>query len=71
MLQPIVSKLIIFTSVQVLLLISVAKIFGSVSSGEIKKDSVLLAELSQDNLRLCTQENPPLVEYLYIETANF
>ena len=68
--QPI-TKFIIFTFVQFLCLIYSAKIFASVSSGEINQDSVLLAESSQDNLRMCTQENPPLAEYFYIETANF
>ncbi|NEQ35431.1 MAG: hypothetical protein F6K40_03565 [Okeania sp. SIO3I5] len=42
-----------------------------INPGGTDKNSILLAKLSRADWRICSQQNPPLVENFYIETANF
>ena len=42
-----------------------------INPGGTDHNSILLAQLSRADWRICTQQNPPLVESFYIETANF
>ncbi len=64
------SKLIICAIAPFLLLISSLKILASITLGVTDNNSILLAELSRADWRICSQQNPPLVESFYIETAN-
>ncbi len=59
-------KFIIFALPPFLLLISSLNILASITPGE----SIFLAELARNDWRICSQQNPPLVESFYIETAN-
>ncbi len=65
------SKFIIFAVAPFFFLIYSAKILASITPGKTDNNSIFLAELSRDDWRICSQQNPPLVESFYIETANF
>lgn len=64
-------KFILFALTPFLLLTSTVKILASITPDATEKNSLLLAELSRDDLRICSQQNESLVESFYIETANF
>ncbi|MGD1808880.1 hypothetical protein ACP6PL_26045 [Dapis sp. BLCC M126] len=65
------TKFIIFAIAPFVLLINSVNILNSVPPGGTDKNAILLAQLSRADWRICSQENPPLVESFYIETANF
>ena len=65
------SKFIICAFAPFLLLISSLNILASITPGATDNNSILLAELGRADWRICSQQNPSLVESFYIETANF
>ncbi|MGD1715550.1 hypothetical protein [Dapis sp. BLCC M172] len=65
------NKFIISAIAPFLLLTSSLKILASITPGATDNNSILLAQLGGVDWRICSQQNPPLVESFYIETANF
>ncbi|MEM1171969.1 MAG: hypothetical protein AAGJ08_23540 [Cyanobacteria bacterium P01_H01_bin.35] len=65
------NKFIISAIAPFLLLISSLKILASITPGTTDNNSILLAQLDRADWRICSQQNLPLVESFYIETANF
>ncbi|MGK7919996.1 MAG: hypothetical protein AB4080_08310 [Trichodesmium sp.] len=65
------NKFIISAIAPFLLLTSSLRILASITPEATDNNSILLAELGRGHWRICSQQNPPLVESFYIETANF